>query len=217
MTPDRDDGSPAGDDEDEPNRQHRKKKEKRWTKPPMVTVDMYNALWRAYQDEPDYRKAGKAAGVRLPVARWYCEGDAWPAVGFVQLAGRLRAIQGMVADINDHGTGKWRAEQLKVLTEGLRTTAAGLAIHQRGVREMAEKVQSGELPAEMVVMSKEFSLTKVVDAHNTLLRAALLTMGEADSLTGTVDAPMKLNFAEWTREECEAYAERQLVPERFKK
>ncbi|MDD5542819.1 MAG: hypothetical protein PHX83_06560 [Acidobacteriia bacterium] len=217
MTTDELDESPAGDDEDEPKRQPSKKKEQKWVKPPMITVDMYNALWRAYQDEPDYRKAGKAAGVRLPVAKWYCDGPAWPAVGFVQLAGRLRAIQGMVADLNDHGTAKWRSEQLKVLTEGLRTTAAGLAIHQRGVREMATKVQSGELPAEMVVMSKEFSLTKVVDAHNTLLRAALLTMGEADSLTGTVDAPQKLNFSEWTADECKAYAERQIVPERFKK
>ena len=185
---------------------------------PMITVAQYNALWAAYSEDPNVRKAAKAAGVLVQVARWYCEGAARPDVGFVQLAERLRNIQTTVAEVNDHGTGKWRAEQLKVLQEGLRTTETGLAIHQKGIRELGEKVQAGEVPASMLVMSKEFSLKDMVNAHDKLFRAALLAMGEPDSATATmVKGPDRLNFGEWTADECLAYFERGIIPERWKK
>lgn len=211
----RDPESPAGDGETTAKRQTRATKPKKPKRPPPITVDAYNALWRSYQDEPDHRKAARAAGVKMDVARWYCVGPAWPEVGFTQLAERQRAVQGTVARLNDGGTAKWRAEQLKTLTEGLRTTSVGLALNQRALKETAEQVNAGELPVLMA--ANAFPLKDVVNAHDKLLRAALLTMGEADSLSATVDAPGRLNFAEWTAEECAAYYERGVVPAREKK
>jgi len=185
---------------------------------PLITVAQYNALWLAYSEDPNVRAAAKAAGVLVNVARWYCEGAARPDVGFVQLAARLRTIQTTVAEVNDHGTGKWRAEQLKVLQEGLRTTETGLAIHRRGIRELGEKIQKNELSASELVLSKEFAFKDMVNSHDKLLRAALLTMGEPDSATATmVKGPENLNFGEWTSEECLTYHERGIIPERWKK
>lgn len=209
--------SPAGGATPPAKPKKRKKSRGKPKTTPIITVAEYNALWLAYSEEPNVRTAAKAAGVKVSTARWYCEGAAWPDVGFRQLAERLKKIQMTVAEINDHGTGKWRAEQLKVLQEGLRTTEAGLAIHQRGMRKLGEKVQSGELPADELVLSKEFSFKDIVTTHDKLLRAALLTMGEPDSAAATVKGPDDLNFSEWTAEECLAYNEKGIIPERWKK
>jgi len=185
-------------------------------RPPAITVDQYNALWRAYRERPDVAAAAKSAGVPVARARWYCEGPGWPEVGFRPLVDRLRAVQTAVARIEDTGHAKWRAAQLEVVNGGLDVTGAALELNKIGLQEIESAVKSGDLKAGEIVASKDspLNLPKVAAAHDKLVRTALLLMGEPDSAPVAIVGPGHLNFAEWTAEECEAYYRRGVIPER---
>jgi hypothetical protein len=175
-----------------------------------ITIDQYNAMFRAYQEKPSILHAAKVAGVSARAATRYIEGPGAPEEGMEPIAARIARIHAAVQEHQDLTLRDFKRTEVKVWQEALKTSEVELALHRARLAKMMKAAQSGEDPEPaqplLNAVRTRDTATRMVER---LLDAPDLTIAKRD-----LGPDPLLDMSE---EELVAYARTGLLPERHRR
>lgn len=108
-----------------------------------ITIDQYNALFRAYSSKPSLLAAAKAAGVSSRTAKTYIDGPGAPELGMEPIAARVARINAAVNEHHDLTYQEHRLREVRAWQEVLKTSDVELATHRAAQVEAMKAVQAG--------------------------------------------------------------------------
>jgi hypothetical protein len=175
-----------------------------------ITVDQYNALFRAYQEKPSILHAAKAAGVSARAATRYIEGPGAPEEGLEPIAARVARINRAVQEHQDLTLREFKRGEVRVWLEALKTSEVELALHRIRLANQLKDAQAG------TAVEPEQPLLAAIRGRDTAARMVERLLDAPDvTVASRRLGPDPLD--DMTEEELLAYGRTGVLPERHRR
>lgn len=184
--------------------------------PPQIGAEKYNAMWKAYCEQPSINHVSKVAGVTPDTARKYILGPGAPGHGMPPIRQRYLESMASMQEQQERSLIEFQKETVGDVSNVLSLHIGEFGIIQKAINSRLEEYEEKKRAAKAQGVAPPppesmVSIDKLAASYDKMVRLMEHLMGQADL---TIEAKEKSRFAGWSTEEKMAYATKGIIPER---